>query len=245
MQSVWEEIFEVKSYEVDNQGYLKIYSLFNYLQETAGNHAQHLGWGYEAMIERNLFWVLARVSVEIKQLPKWRDKIRVTTSPKGVEKIFGIRDFLVSDEAGNTLISVSTGWLIIDAKTFKAQNVAPIVANIPINEGRSALKLNFEKIHAFSESVYEYQRKVSYNEIDVNNHVNNARYIEWIMDCFESNFIENHKVKHILVSYVGEAKYGDLVTVTLTRSNENENLFCMEANVNDKNKKVLQTLIEW
>ncbi len=68
---VWEEEIHVRSYDVDSAGKLRLSSLFNYFQETAGKHATHLGAGYGVLKDRGLFWVLSRAKIRIHRLPAW------------------------------------------------------------------------------------------------------------------------------------------------------------------------------
>ncbi|RPH32985.1 acyl-[acyl-carrier-protein] thioesterase, partial [bacterium] len=84
LQSVWKDDLFVRSYDVDSTGKLKLASLFNYFQETAGKHATHLGAGYEVLRKLGLFWVLSRAKIRIHRLPAWGESIQLTTWPKGL-----------------------------------------------------------------------------------------------------------------------------------------------------------------
>src|SRR5512140_3295510 len=86
-QSVWEDDIFVRSYDVDSAGKLRLSSLFNYFQETAGKHATHLGAGYDVLRGLGLFWVLSRAKIRVHRLPAWGESVRLTTWPKGLDGV--------------------------------------------------------------------------------------------------------------------------------------------------------------
>ena len=88
MESVWRESFEIKSYNVDFQQNVKPSVLMQFFQEVASNHAASLGAGYDALILRELFWALSRLTVEITRIPKWGETILIETWPVEVKDSF-------------------------------------------------------------------------------------------------------------------------------------------------------------
>mgnify|MGYP006307016173 CR=1 FL=1 len=78
--------FKIRSYEVGAGNRIKILTYLNYLQETAGDHAELLGVGFTRLLENNRTWILAHYGLEILGYPSWKDEVRVTTWPSGREK---------------------------------------------------------------------------------------------------------------------------------------------------------------
>ena len=54
---------------------------------------------------------------------------------------------------------------------------------------------------------------VRYSDIDVNGHVNNSRYIGWLMDAHAMALHRSHTVKSIEVNYLGETVVGDRLSM--------------------------------
>lgn len=106
----------IHSYEIDFKSRLNIFSLFNYFQEIAWEHAGILHFGLEDLSKRNLFWVLSRVRVEIDRLPQWNEKIKLVTYPRGIDGLFALRDYEIYDSNDNRIISASSSWLILNAQ---------------------------------------------------------------------------------------------------------------------------------
>ena len=107
----------IPCYDTDASWRLKPASFMNYAQEAAGNHAVYLGFGYAALIATNTAWILSRVHVVFPDTPKWKDKITLTTWHKGQERLFFLRDFILTDQDGKERVKATTSWLILNLET--------------------------------------------------------------------------------------------------------------------------------
>ena len=56
-------------------------------------------------------------------------------------------------------------------------------------------------------------RSVRYNDIDLNGHLNNTKYIDYIIDTHDINFYKKYRVNEILINYEKEIKNGDRVAI--------------------------------
>ena len=92
----FEKEYRVHVYETGPDGRLNLYSLFNYLQDIASDHAVKLGFGRDDLMRDNRFWVLSRMYAEISEWPKWEDNIIVKTWPAGTDKLFALRNYEVT-----------------------------------------------------------------------------------------------------------------------------------------------------
>jgi len=109
----------VRTCEVDFHNRLKASALFDLMQEAASNNAVQLGFGYDDMRERNQFWVLSRAMLRVHSAPGFGEEIIVETWPKGVEKLFALRDFIFYDSAMARIGEATTAWLIVNAGTLR------------------------------------------------------------------------------------------------------------------------------
>jgi medium-chain acyl-[acyl-carrier-protein] hydrolase len=243
-QSVWQDEIFVRSYDVDNTGRLRLSSLFNYFQETAGNHATHLGAGYEVLQNLGLFWVLSRAKVRVHRLPVWGETVRLTTWPKSVDGVLFVRDFNLTSDKHGPLVDSSTGWLLLDAKAYKPHMPDALPANLPPNLHGYALDEPLRKIRPLNDLKAVYERKVLASDLDVNHHVNNARYIDWIMDCYSPDEGASKTVGTMQVNYVGETTFGDEVRLFKAEEASRDTDY-IEGVDGVKGSKVVQAVIEW
>jgi acyl-ACP thioesterase len=210
MIPIWKENYKINSYQVDFQENIKPTNLMQLFQEAAGNHAQHLGAGYAALLEEKLFWALSRIRVEILKLPKWGDEIRIETWPCSLVGPFFRRDFIFYDRHDEVICRGVSGWLLLNAETMRPQRADRLTLDLPFNEGKYALETFPERLNGVADHAV-FSKKISYNEIDVNNHVNNTRYLDWVMDCFDSSFYKSHQLQSYSLEFLSEMHWGDEV----------------------------------
>ena len=51
--------------------------------------------------------------------------------------------------------------------------------------------------------------QVSYGDLDMHNHVNNLKYVEWMINWLPLEFLRTHTLKEMEVNYMSEASYKD------------------------------------
>jgi acyl-ACP thioesterase len=241
MTPVWKENFRITSYQVDFQENIKPTSLMQLFQEAAGNHAQHLGAGYEALIREKLFWALSRIRVEIDQLPKWGEEIHIETWPCSLVGPFFRRDFLFYNQQNEIICKGVSGWLLLSAETMRPQRSDRLSIELPFNEGKYAVEVFPERLNGLAE-VPVFSKKILYNEIDVNNHVNNTRYLDWVMDCFDSDFYREHRLDGFTLEFLGEMHWGD--EVELLSGKEKDTFHIQAVNMNTR-KTAFKADVTW
>ena len=245
MISVHKENFTIKSYEACATGELSLNSLFHFLQEAASNHAHKLNVGFSHMREMNLFWVLSRIKIEIENIPKWGDTIEIETWPKGVEKLFALRDFIVRDINGNVLILATSSWLVVDTFKYKLHRIDELGVPIPDNNGKYALNEVADKIKPILGINTELEHKIYYNELDYNLHVNNSNYPAWLLNFYSPIDLTEHKLKTIQLNFLEEARFGDELKLIRTVDGDNNKHHFFEGyKISDK-AKVFQAQIVW
>ena len=183
--------FKVRSYECGEDGRATLPTVCNFLQEAASLHAASLGFGKGdfAAAGEDISWVLTRMVVKMDRYPRWEDEVTVETFPRGGRKIVAWRDFEVKDAKGGTLGVASSEWMIIDLKTRKIHAVPERVfaANDPAN----APVLGLEPFAKFrfpegGSGVPPLHFTAMKSQIDLNGHVNNVHYINWMLEPCES-----------------------------------------------------------
>lgn len=227
MESVWRENFEIKSYNVDFQQSVKPSALMQFFQEVASNHAATLGAGYDELIARDLFWALSRLTVEITRMPNWGETILIETWPCGSEGLFFRRDFIVYDKDQQVLIRAVSGWLLLATSTLRPQRPAILGLSLPFNPGRKSLAYFPERITTQTERM-AFNKKVAYNEIDQNLHVNNTRYLDWATDCFELDHYQDNRLCGFSLEFLAETHWGDEIELRTGTRGKNSDVEAVE-----------------
>lgn len=182
--------FKVRTYECGADGRATMPTICNYLQEAASVHAEELGFSksdFDAAGE-NLSWVLTRMVVKMLRYPEWKDDVTVETFPRGGRRIVAWRDFVVKDASGEVIGLATSEWMIIDLATRRAsaipESVLALVPDMPdsvLGAEPFTARLRFpQRPEGDAEAPLSFRAQNAH--IDLNGHVNNVHYIEWLLE---------------------------------------------------------------
>jgi acyl-ACP thioesterase len=244
MDSIWNERIVVRSYDVGCEGVLKHQALFQFFQEAAANHATHLGVGHDALQARGVFWALSRVKVVIAALPAWRDTITLTTWPKGVDKLFALRDFRMTDGRGAVLVRGTSCWLLVDVEKLRPRRVETLERDFPLNDKEHALQEVPGKIAVPASLEPRNERHVMTSDLDINNHVNNTEYIRWIVDALGPEEGETASIGTLQVNFLEEVHRGDTILFSAGRDAADPSVAFVEGQNGATGGKVVQARVE-
>ena len=190
--SVWVEEFKLHSFQVDFRKLASLETLCRLFQEAAWNHADALGLGFEQLQQQQKIWVLSRLLVKVHQYPQWGEIIRIHTWPRPIDGAFAMRDFQMLNSQGEVLVSGSSAWLILDALSRKPQRPGKLLSAFSTDPNHRATDRDPEKIAEAETLEPGIEFLVRYSDIDVNGHVNNARYVGWLLDSYPIEFHRQH-----------------------------------------------------
>jgi len=219
---VYEENFKVHTYEVDIHNRLTVQALAQFLQESASNHAALLGFGVEYLLGNNRTWVLSRLAIEIEKFIPLGETITIKTWPAATEKLFFIRDFEITNSKGSIIGSATSYWIFIDTKNSRPvhpskKEIVFDYENIERGFNRALSKLPSQENMEHSRSFH-----VRYSDLDLNNHVNNIKYIEWGMEGIDPEYKKKHIPFKLEINFLSEVKYNYIVELSM-RKDSSEN----------------------
>ena len=215
MQAVWKDPYTIRSYESSPSGNASIPSICNFFQESAWKHAEQIGLGFRTLADKKLYWVLSKFILTMNSLPEWGKTIEIRTWPKGKKRFYALRDFLLVMPDGTISAKATSAWIVINAETRGPSRLDFMEEILNYSKGESALDWDFPKIPIIKTSSVEVPIKVAYSDLDVNNHVNNVKYIEWILDVFYPAYPDK-KIKTLEIHYSAEAVLHDTVTLSMS-----------------------------
>nr|WUR05676.1 fatty acyl-ACP thioesterase B-type [Zea mays subsp. mays] len=217
---VFRQNFWIRSYEIGADRTASIETLMNHLQETALNHVKTaglLGDGFGAtpeMSKRNLIWVVSKIQLLVEQYPSWGDTVQVDTWVAAAGKNGMRRDWHVRDEnSGRTILRATRVWVMMNKNTRRLSKMPDKVrAEIgPYFNGRSAITDKQSEKLAKPGSAPEggtmkqqFIRKgltPRWGDHDVNQHVNNVKYIGWILESAPISILEQHELASMTLDY--------------------------------------------
>lgn len=237
--SILEKEYEINFTQCLPSGHLKYTELCNLLQLTASTHADLGGISFTDMQEFNQAWVLSRMRIEIKALPKWKDKVVVKTWINTLENSRSIRALEIYLN-GEKIIGGETFWAVFNTVKRRPEALALDHEHFQLYPEMKATEESFSKIVIDPEKEEVFEKKVILSDLDIVNHVNHVKYLEWCMDVVDEKIILNQKIKSFEMNFMKELSLRDLVvihenisdeSIVFSITKENKNCFALQLNL--------------
>ena len=208
-----DETFCVRAYESGVNNRVTLPSYCNYLQEVAGNHARALGLGIRELQSAGFTWMLSRLHLVITSYAAWRELVNIRTWPSGMRgRLTATRDFRVRGDSGETLLLGVSEWLYVELGTLKIVRLPPAFAALaPEGTPQVDVPEAAGKIPDFAAAEWSATLTVRHSDHDFNNHVNNAHYVEWALECLPDGWNAARRVCELDIAYRAAATWGDTV----------------------------------
>ena len=183
METVWQKEYTLRAGDFDKFDRIFPSAVLNLFQDAAGQHGEALGVGFESMLARSYLWVLTHVRFRILSPVFRHQTVVVKTWPLKPGRLSYRREYSIENTMGEILIEGSSDWVVIDSQ--KRQFIAAPDL-YPFQEGFCE-KLVFAdktaKIKSFEADGTVYPVNTGYSELDMNNHVNNTKYADYVLDA--------------------------------------------------------------
>jgi acyl-ACP thioesterase len=210
--------YTIRSYEIDAAGHLSVPSIFNLLQDAASGHALKLGVSVPQLLADNYTWVLSRMVLNISHYPGWRDAIQIRTWPSGIRGAFAFRDFDLRDNNGKSMGCSTSAWIVIDTRTRRPIRPTVFADRLKPAEAKPVTDYVLKKLPEHNNDYVEKEFTVRYSDLDINQHVNNVSYIEWLLESIPNFGDNSHHLSSLEINFLGEAFQGDRILARCTPS---------------------------
>ncbi len=214
--------FSVHSYEADFKGRATITAIMQFMQETAWQHAEKLGLGYKSLLTKNMIWVLSRLRLQMDYFPRWQENLSVETWPSGMDNLFCYRDHRIYDQDGSPCGKATSTWLVIDIGSRRPQRVSSYLGDTKFEKIMENFSEYAEKLKKVENPEHSTENQIRYSDIDVHAHLNNVKYIEFIMNSYPIDFIKNNDPAEMVINFLNEAEGGEKITINRSDLGNNE-----------------------
>lgn len=203
MALTYREAYQVPFYESDVNQNMKLPQLLSLALQISGKHSLKLGVSDDVIFNKyNLVWIITEYDIEIDRLPKYAETIEIETEAIAYNKLFCYRDFRIFGQDGQQIMTIHSTFVLMDFDTRKVHTVVDDI--VKVYECEKIKKIirgpRYSQLDNPTETLYH----VRFFDLDMNGHVNNSKYLEWMYESLEYDFLLCHVPKKIQLKYIKE-----------------------------------------
>lgn len=209
MSPVFSEEYRITSFLVNLRQRAGLYGILKLIQDVGWQHAVKIGFNFSA---EGMMWVFTRQRLEMSRWPEWNETVRIDTwlRPAGGSP-FVFRDYELyvgSEKVGEC----TSSFTVIDSHTRKLSTPdwSPFAG---VWRQDHALTLSPQKILPLKEAVDLGGFEVRNSDLDLNDHVNNTKYAQWILDAVPLEALKTADLEEYEINFLAESRKGDLISV--------------------------------
>ncbi|MEJ6400238.1 acyl-[acyl-carrier-protein] thioesterase [Nicoliella lavandulae] len=204
------ETHRVTYYETDNQNRVTIQMLVNMAILVSEDQNESLGLTEEHMLSFGVTWVVIQYDMTIDHLPKTDEHITLKTRSTSYNKFFAFREFWILDADGQQCAYIKSLWVMMSMTKRKLAPIPPELVE-PYHSEAVKLTPRLKKPKRIDNHAAHREYRIRYSDIDTNIHVNNTRYLDWMIDVLPYEFLVHHQPTHINLKYDNEVRYGNVI----------------------------------
>lgn len=212
---IYKQQVEVPSYLCDDNDRLHVWAAVRLCQEVTEYHGNATGIGFKTLVAQNRAWVITHALYHFYRLPDAFERIMLNTWSRGNNGLIANRDYRVQTESGETLLTGTSAWVLIDMQTRRVMRLNDVIANYE-NHPECATeyeKLNKMQIPEMTDVDLALQRQVSYAMLDHTQHMNNSEYIRMIFDCLHERGFTTAQPFTLEINFAHESRLGDTLNL--------------------------------
>ena len=188
-------------------GQVKLSAVANWFQEAAGLNADELGFGDEKMFACGLTWVLTRMIFRISRMPQVGEQVRVRTWPS-LSEHFWNRGYELYDAEDRLLMQSTGAWTVMD---IASRRMAPMPEELQAafpSQTFPTMPFLPSSAPRLRQAEQEAPILVRRDDLDMNGHVNNTRYLGWLMEPLD---LKGEALALLDISFRAECFPGDAI----------------------------------
>ena len=195
----------------DMNGNIKLPSLILLSLQVSGSQSAQLGVSDKEILEKyNLVWIITEYDIDVIRLPRFAEEIIIETEALSYNRLFCYRRFTIYDESGQAIIQMLASFALMDRDSRKVHSVDPEMVAPYQSEFSKKIIRGPKYTDLDNPTSKDYH--VRFYDLDMNGHVNNSKYLDWIFEVMGADFLMDHIPQKINLKYVKEVRPGGMIT---------------------------------
>lgn len=178
------------------------------------NQSSTMCVGQETMLPRHLGWVVTSYSGKIaEQAPKNGEEVIIGCKALAYNRLLGEREFWIRSTNGSDYARFRGLFVMFDIQKRKMVSIPEDLVE-PFDMPQMLRLPKIErpaKFDATKADPSNHHYQVRFFDIDLNQHVNNAVYADWMLDPLGDDFMMQHRLSKFAIRYEHEVRYGQQI----------------------------------
>ena len=211
--NLYQEPHRITTYETNVNQCLSLKMLLNLLLMVSGDQNHHLGIKTSNFQSQHLGWVVVQYSIHLTRLPKTNERVVLATQADRYNQFIANRNFAIKDADGQPIVKAQSNWIVLDLSRRRLVHLTPKIVR-PYGSSFSLRlpHLTRPKLISDQQGVTDHSYRVRYSDIDSNRHVDNACYLDWMVDVLSPRFLDDYVPKIVNLKFSREVRYGSIIT---------------------------------
>lgn len=242
---MFEKQYEIRYFETNQYGEASPVTILTLLEEAAADHCLSINYSLCDLMKQNIGWVLLAGYMQMERYPFYKEKITIKTWLSKYSTIRGVRENIIFDAQGNIIGRAKGLWLFFDTKKRKPVKIFEDIRKKWSYYPEESIENDIrEKIEPIQSAKYSNKFRVRRFDIDSNKHVNNIRYLQWLLESIPSQVIDHYSLYKIDGRFTAEAQDGHRLK-SLTEYDNDDNNFVHTIKDLDNEKVCAVAKSEW
>lgn len=208
----------------DIKSNVKFNKLAEIFSQLADEQVEELKHEYPFLNQNDAHWILVRYNIQINRMIPLGEAVTIATYQSSYSKYVCIRDYIVTDHAGEVLMLAQCQWVLRNESTGKICAIPQEYATLTTQRVQQGFP-PLDKIH---EPNYSEERSFAlqtrFYDYDFNGHVNNSVYFSYILNDQFPVDLQRYRIRTIDIHYKSGMVYGNSYRLVTEEQDEENGL---------------------
>ena len=218
-QFFYTETMTVMNADADFRSLLKPSALLRYVEQVSADHARTFGMTDQFFKDHGVAFLVGKQALKFDRVPQRAEKLTLLTRAEASRRGSVKRITTVTDAEGKQVAMVDCRWIVVSLAENRILREPGWTVDGFWNETvEGELPLQLHKCREGLASAGEWT--VRYSQCDLNDHLNNAFYLDLVCDALPLDVVRKGPVTFASINYHREVPMGETVEVFYAPSAE-------------------------
>lgn len=194
---------KIQYQEADYCGKYRLPNLISTFSDLATQNAIEVGF-WDETYAKKYGWILIKQTMKMQRPISIGEDIYLSTRAGTSSKIQFTRQYDVLDIHKNNIGGVYSIWALIDIEKRRIVRPDKIGMEMPMIENYPHYVEEYQDVNQDITVEHVMTREVLYSDLDVNQHMNNYRYVEWALDVLDYQIYKEYFISELTMIYKKE-----------------------------------------